>query len=136
MSDRGKKALLLTASAIAGVILTSASMGADTTPLDLAALQAKDPTTSIHSLYEACTGADFSGRNFCTGYIVGVAESLGQLSLNKSTRSSGICWTGQTIEFSASVQVFKNWAQKHPEAWGVSRYAGVMWALKETWPCK
>jgi hypothetical protein len=130
------KSVLTAAFAIAGVAATAASTGADKGAwVDLAALQAKDPTVSIHSLYEQCTGTDLGGRNFCTGYIVGIAESLGQLSLKTSTRSSGICWTGQTIEYSASVQAFKNWAEKHPEAWGVVRYAGVMWALRETWPC-
>jgi hypothetical protein len=130
------KSVLMIA-AIAGVAATATSVGADrSAPVDLAALQAKDPTTSIQYLYEQCTGAEIAKQAFCTGYIVGLAETLGEIGLQKSARSSGICWNGQSVDYAAAVQVFKNWAQKHPEAWGLPRYAGVMWALKETWTCK
>lgn len=131
------KSVLMTTLAIAGGAATATSVGAEkSAPVDLAALQAKDPSTSIQSLYEQCTGADISKRNFCTGYIVGVSETLSEVGLQKSARASGICFNGLSIDYAAAVQVFKNWAEKHPEAWGLPRYAGVMWALKETWPCK
>jgi Rap1a immunity proteins len=128
------KSVLVTV-AIAGMMAASTSLGADSSVPDLAALQAKDPTTSIQYLYELCTGADITKRNFCTGYIVGLAETLGEIGLQKSARSTGICWKGASVDYAAAVQVFKNWAEKHPEAWGLPRYAGVMWALKEIWPC-
>ena len=130
------KSVLMTTLAIAGVAATATSLGADkSAPVDFAALQAKDPSTSIQTLYEQCTG-DIPKRNICTAYIVGVSETLSEIGLQKSARSSGICFNGLSIDYAASVQVFKNWAEKHPEAWGLIRYAGVMWALKETWPCK
>lgn len=121
--------------AVVGTALASTSVAADNGSLDIAALQAKDPSTSIESLYEQCNETDLYKQTFCAAYIAGVAEILGRVGLDKSARPlSGICWKGD-VSYSAMVQAFKNWAQKHPEAWGMPRYGGVMWALKETWPC-
>jgi hypothetical protein len=112
------------------IVLASTSVAAD-----IGALQAKDPSTSIESLYKQCDDTDLYKQTFCVAYIVGVAEILGRVGLDKSARPlTGICWKGD-VSYSAMVQAFKNWAQKHPEAWGIPRYGGVMWALKETWPC-
>jgi hypothetical protein len=130
------KSVLVTTLAIAGMALASPSLATDGGTVDLVALQAKDPSTSIQRLYEQCTGTNVRELNFCTGYIIGVAETLAQNGLHKSTRGQSVCWQGLSIDYAATVQVFKNWAQKHPEAWGLLRYGGVMWALKETWPCK
>ena len=126
------KELLVTV-AIAGMASAPASLAADSSVVDLAAMQAKDPSTSIQSLYEACTGADMSMQAFCYGYITAMMETLGEAGTRKAVH--GICWKKSSVTYAAGLQVFKNWAQKHPEAWGLPRYAGVMWALKETWPC-
>ena len=130
------KSVLVTTLAVASMALASTSLATDGGTVDLVALQAKDPSTSIQRLYEQCTGTNVREMEFCTGYIIGVAETLGQNGLHKSTRGQSVCWQGLSIDYAAAVQVFKNWAQKHPEAWGLPRYGGVMWALKETWPCK
>jgi hypothetical protein len=132
------KSLLMTILAIAGVAGTAASLGADrSAPVDLAALQAKDPTTSVQALYEACKSADSSGRQmYCIGYISAMADHMWLLGGDGSTRALlGTC-TDTPVTYGAAVQTFKNWAQKHPEKWNVDRMYGVIWALQETWPCK
>ena len=127
---------VLTILLVAGAALASTSLEADNALTNVAALQTKDPSISIESLYEQCNGTDSYKQTFCVAYIVGVAEILGRVGLDKSARPlTGICWKGD-VSYSAMVQAFKNWAQKHPEAWGIPRYGGVMWALKESWPCK
>jgi hypothetical protein len=42
----------------------------------------------------------------------------------------------RSASFGAMIQVFINWAQKHPEQWSSPREFGVVQALKETWPYK
>lgn len=38
--------------------------------------------------------------------------------------------------YGARAQVFRNWAQKHPELWQEPGAAGAMIALQEAWPCR
>jgi len=52
-----------------------------------------------------------------------------------STRALGIC-VDTPGSYGATVQTFKNWAQKHPEKWSLDRLYGVIWALQEAYPCK
>jgi hypothetical protein len=129
------KSVLVTTLAIAGMALASASRAADTTAPDLAALQAAEPTRSVQSLYTRCTAADIHDQMFCAGYFTSSIDNMMVLGVDASTRAFGIC-PKVSITVGASVQAFKNWAQKHPEAWGLPRYVGVAWALQEVWSCK
>ena len=52
------KSVLVTTLAIAGMALASPSLATDGGTVDLVALQAKDPSTSIQRLYEQCTGTN------------------------------------------------------------------------------
>jgi len=36
----------------------------------------------------------------------------------------------------AMVQAFKNFAEKHPESWGMEAVTGVAMALRTTWLCR
>lgn len=118
-----------------GMAFGATSLAADTAPPDLAALQAERPSTSIQHLYEECMAADLHEQMFCAGYINAAMDSMIVLGADTSSaRAFGIC-PKVAVTAGAGAQVFKNWAQKHPEAWGLMRYVGVAWALKETWPC-
>jgi hypothetical protein len=130
-----RKSVLVTTLAIAGMALTSASMAAGTTVPDLAALQAKDPATSVQSLYAQCTAADYRNQMFCSGFISAMSDHMWLLGGGASTRALGIC-VDTPVSYGAAVQTFKNWAQKRPEKWSLDRLYGVIWALQETWPCK
>jgi hypothetical protein len=104
----------------------------------IANLQATDPSSSIQRLYEECNGTKVE-QLYCTGYISATMESMMTIGADESARTSarnfGIC-PKVAVSGNASVQVFKNWAQKHPETWGLFRYLGVAVALRETWPCQ
>jgi Rap1a immunity proteins len=120
--------------AMAAIVSASTSLADNGTP-NLTALQATEQAKSIQYLYEECT-AEGSGRQmFCNGFISATFDSMWLLGGSASTRTLGIC-VDTPVTYGASVQVFKNWAQKHPEKWSIDRLYGVMWALQEAYPCK
>ena len=128
------KSMLLIA-AMAAMVPGSPSLAADGGTSNLATLRATEPARSIQYLYEECT-AESSGRQlFCDGFISATFDSMWLLGGSASTRTLGIC-VDTPVTYGASVQVFKNWAQKHPEKWSIDRLYGVMWALQEAYPCK
>lgn len=102
---------------------------------DLAALRARNSGTSIQTLYTECTGNNFGDRTFCAGYISAMSDSMGMPGPAVSPKKFRIC-PKVSVNAGAAVQAFKNWARKHPQAWSLDRVFGVMWALKETWPCQ
>lgn len=122
--------------AVAAMALTSASLAADSNVPDSAALRASDPAVSIQRLYEECSGTDLHKQMFCLGYIRATIDNMMIIGASggEAAQSFGICPKGP-ITTGAGKQVFTNWAQKHPEAWGLIQYIGVAFALKETWPC-
>jgi hypothetical protein len=122
--------------ATAGTSPLSASMAADATVPDLEALQAKDPARSVQDLYAKCTATGgLYEQSYCAGFFTASLDTMIVLGTDVSTQAFGIC-PKTTVTVGAAAQAFKNWAQKHPEAWGLQRYLGVSWALQETWPCK
>jgi hypothetical protein len=124
-------------SALASVtlaVMTSTSFATDSSVPNLDALQAKDPKASIQSLYNACTADDAHDQMFCAGYISATMDTLSVLGAAESAKTFGMC-PKVRVSYGAAVQVFKNWAQNHPETWSFHRFLGVSWALKEAWPC-
>jgi hypothetical protein len=125
--------------AIMGAMVpASTSWADDPRAADIATTQAREPSTSIQSLYEQCTAADLSKHFLCVGYVSGIVDTMTVVGANDSSpsvaRVFGMCPKASGT-YGAAVQVFTNWAQQHPEAWGQTRYLGVAWALKQTWPC-
>ena len=102
---------------------------------DLSAFRSRNSGTSIATLYKECTGNNFGDRTFCAGYISAMLDSMGMLGPAVSPKKFRIC-PKVSVNAGAAVQAFKNWARKHPQAWSLDRVFGVMWALKETWPCQ
>jgi hypothetical protein len=131
-----RKSSLVTTLAIAGIATASTCLAADSGVLDLAALQANDPHKSIQFLYAACTAADPQRQMFCLGFIGAMSEHMWLLGGDHSTtRGLAIC-ANSPVSYGAAVQTFKNWAEKHTEAWSLDMMYGVILALQETWPCK
>jgi hypothetical protein len=82
-----------------------------------------DPATDLHQ------------QMYCAGYLTASIDNMMVLGDDASTQAFGIC-PKTAITAGAAAQAFKNWAQKHPEAWNLQRYLGTLWALQEVWPCK
>jgi hypothetical protein len=126
---------VLVIAAMAAMASASPSLAADSGTSNLTTLQATEPLKSIQSLYEECTAESSDHRLYCLGFISATLDSMFLLGGSASTRTLGIC-VDTPVTYGASVQVFKNWAQKHPEKWSIDRLYGVMWALQEAYPCK
>lgn len=128
--------LVTTTLAIAAMAFASTSLAADNTAPDVAALQAGDPARSVQDLYAKCTATTgLYEKSYCAGFFTASLDTMIVLGTDVSTQAFGIC-PRTTVTVGAAVQAFKNWAQKHPEAWSLQRYLGVSWALQEVWPCK
>jgi len=104
-------------------------------------LQATEPVRSVQHLYESCNQEDAVRRMYCSGFLTAAMSGLFMLGVGNESQFKearkvfGIC-TLPTTTVGAAVQVFKNWAAKHREAWGIDAYPGVVFALQEAWPCK
>jgi hypothetical protein len=129
------KSGLVSALVAAGMVFASTSLAADNAALDVAVLHASDPSMSVQALYTKCTATDLHQQMYCAGFFTSSVDSMMVLGAEVSTQALGIC-PKTAITAGAAVQAFKNWAQKHPEAWGLQRYLGVLWALQEVWSCK
>jgi hypothetical protein len=103
--------------------------------------RADDSSMNVQKLVQFCN--DPQSDLLCTGYIGGVgdmmvvnAEALKYLTPQaaKSMKALSVC--SSDITYGAEVQVFKNWAQAHPEMWTQESAVGVMLALRGTWGCR
>lgn len=118
--------------ALAGIM---PALAADRGASDITAFRARNSGTSVEALYNECTRNEAVSRGFCAGYISAMMDSMGMIGPAISPQAFRIC-PKVSVNAGAALQAFKNWAQKHPEAWSLDRAFGVMWALKETWPCQ
>jgi hypothetical protein len=82
---------------------------------------------NVQQLLQACSADNPSYDLFyCAGRVGGIADVLvmnGLLIVNYNDRSAGlqrlsICPGNPAPTHGAEVQIFKNWAQSHPERWG------------------
>ena len=92
----------------------------------------------VQQLYGECKDTDVE-EVFCIGYITGLAEQmrtngflLKQTGQEDARHRLSIC---TDASYGAMIQAFVRWAENHPEDWGMPRQLGVMYALRETWPC-
>lgn len=98
--------------------------------------------TTVQELYESCTASQHSYTTLsllskCRGYINGVADMMvlfGTEGDATTRKYFGMC-PKDIVTQGAVIQVFKNWAEKHPEMWGKPSLLGVMMALNEAWQC-
>jgi hypothetical protein len=95
-------------------------------------------TSTIHSLYQACTATN-NASNFgvCLGFIEGVGHMMHMTQLGKPGQSlTDIEWCSPDhLTREQTLQAFKNWHDAHPEQWDMPGVVGVMLALLSTWPC-
>ena len=99
----------------------------------------------VQELYQLCKHE--SGKDFCLGYISGVADHMLLTGAFLRAHGNGLkeeerdlladlsaCMKGATL-FEGVVQTFINWAEKHPEEGNLTMQLGVVEALSEIWPC-
>ena len=99
----------------------------------------------VQELYQLCKHE--SGRDFCLGYISGVADHMLVAGAFLRAHGNGLkeeerdlladlsACPKATTSFEGVVQTFINWAEKHPEEGNLTMHLGVVEALSEIWPC-
>jgi hypothetical protein len=99
----------------------------------------------VQELYQLCKHE--SGKDFCLGYISGVADHM--LLNGAFLRSHGKGFKEEdrdlltdlsaclktTGSFEGVVQTFITWFEKHPNERNLTMHLGVVEALSEIWPC-
>ena len=98
--------------------------------------QAEDkPDLSVQGLYQSCkeNNPNVADRATCIGFVSGASEIM--MAVGSHDPVLGMCPSEPIPTFGARLQVFLNWAEKHPEQWSKPGSLGVLLALRETWPC-
>lgn len=109
--------------------------------------QAKSASSAfnVRDLYALCKLASGSqGETFCRGFIEGVGQFMAinaeQLQKENGSwlRGTSLCSkpVGGWPSGSAMKHAFTTWVAKHPKNRSLGAAAGVVLALRETWPCK
>ena len=100
--------------------------------------KAEDQSATVEWLYSACQAPKGSAHNmYCVAYVRGIVDTLlvnGEMLKGDKAHRAEMALCG-TVGNAAAVQAFKNWAEKHPEAWSKPMVAGVTVALRELWGC-
>lgn len=75
------------------------------------------------------------GQIRCQGYIAGLRDALlAKGIVTYGSQGFGVCNVPRNLPVDAFVQIFVNWAQKHPEEWS-EHMSHAVTALVEQWPC-
>lgn len=104
-------------------------------------------SANVEFLYKKCKSQEARSQIECSSYLLGISGAMieiGNLFQNPERigidklqaiplAPFGVCNTRATA--AAVKQVFLNWAEKNPKAWGSRMSSGVMVALAQTWPC-
>lgn len=102
-------------------------------------------TENVQTLFQECNAENPSyDLAHCIGIIEGAGDLMGingLLITKYDDRSAALvkfafCPGKPEPTVGARIQVFKNWAARHPEQWGEQNFVGVIEALRETWPCQ
>lgn len=100
--------------------------------------QSQDKPATVQWLYGECTAPQAASQIYCAGYVRGIVDALlinAELLHDNKTLRAEMALCG-TVSNAAAVQAFKNWAEKHPEAWSEPMFAGVVVALRDLWGCE
>lgn len=92
----------------------------------------------VQALYQKCKNENSAENLVCLGFIAGVANTMHLLAADgdhKRPDLEAFSMCGSP-SYGAMTQTFMNWAEKHPEHWGMVQVGGVVIALHEKWPCQ
>lgn len=84
---------------------------------------------TVEQLNLKCRQAGPTGM-FCLGFTAGVANAM-----FLSSGDIKACPGDHLISHGAIQRAFIEWADLHPEHWGMSSLVGVVLAVQATWPC-
>jgi hypothetical protein len=121
------------------VLCLTLSLGAAASPCPAA------DRHDIQQLLHDCTDEEAPENILrCLGFIAGISDMMemnGYLrsqseAANEILAPYSTCAGKPRPAHGAELQAFTNWARKHPADWDGPEAAGVMVALRETWPCK
>jgi hypothetical protein len=120
---------------VAAVVLVSFS---------LAPLQAEELKQNIQRLLRMCKADPGSvDAAWCAGYIAGISDQMhlnGQVLHHLDIEPNRQLIAHMSIcteeSYTAKVEAFMTWAEKHPALWDQPYRLGVMTALHETWRCR
>jgi len=100
---------------------------------------------SVQALFLRCNAEQGSPAwLYCLGEVGGMGEVMmanGVMISEFHERTEHLatfayCAGKTTVNYGVRLQVFKNWAQGHPELWQEPEVVGVATALREAWPCR
>jgi len=99
---------------------------------------ADDNTTDVRKLLSWCKSPQGStDLNVCVGYVAGVFDLMGMVGASRANNSAFLGACGEKrLTYGATVLVFINWAERHPELWTAPQVVGVAAAIREQSPCK
>lgn len=96
---------------------------------------------TVENLLKRCEVGS-SDYGYCEGlfvaasYVMGTNGGFTALHLiPRDVTLLSLCSNGHMPTIGAQIQAFKNWANAHPESWGITDVIGVGAALHQTWPC-
>jgi hypothetical protein len=100
----------------------------------------------IEGLLNDCSADKGSANfNYCIGFVTAALDFMrvnGFFIKEHHYDKDGfvsewaLCLEGQSLTVRAAIQVFKNWAQAHPERWIEQDYEGVATAFRDIWRCR
>jgi hypothetical protein len=95
-------------------------------PVTIKLAAAAEFRNDVQELYRWCKEPRSSPNHlYCLGYLGGVGDTLWM---------TGVCG-GDFPSRDAMVQAFVNWAEKHPEKWGIHAGEGAILTFGEAWAC-
>lgn len=107
------------------------------------------PLVDVQKLRDLCKKPDHDVEAvYCLGFVVGIADvmTMNATQISKAPNgspvrtylaASGICTPDyRAPSGGALIQAFLNWADRHPEKWGIDAGTGVGLAFQDTWRCK
>jgi hypothetical protein len=91
---------------------------------------------TVQDFKQSCENRDSPDQLFCVGYIAGVAQMMIAIGVVKPSPEAFAMCPGEPFpSYGADLQVFINWADKHPEKWAEKAFFGVVESLRDKWPC-
>lgn len=99
---------------------------------------AEESSTDVRKLLNWCKSSQGSADlDVYVGYITGVVDLMGMVGASGTNDSKLLGTCGEKrLSYGASVQVFINWAERHPELATAPKVVGVAAAIREQSPCK
>jgi hypothetical protein len=105
---------------------------------------------TTQGLYALCKSPNSVDNLRCGEYLGGVSDIMSlsgtgselpdySAAQRSALKVLGLCFPASEangVTVGVLVQVFINWAEKHPTQWNIHRSFGAAAAFQEAWPCK